>query len=340
MNSIGLDAHSASFTVAVLDSKGKLSLCLRRYTSEEQLIDVVSKIGGPKQLVVEESHMAQWVKMALEPYVDKLIVCDPRHNRWIAKEDFADDRTSAIKLAQLLRGGYIKEIYHPDDTGAELRALFLHYYDVNHQISRFKCKLKATFRRVGIPVSGQSIYQGVNRQDFVKQLDSYPHLVHQAKHLFSLIDLLERMKLQTYKAMLGRAKKLSGYDLLLDIPGAGPVITMGYLAMIVTPHRFSRKNKLWRYACLGNAYHVSDDVVYKNRPSKSGNHILKWVVMQHFQGAVQRTKNLNRFKKQHLKLIARGLTRKEARRHVCRSIISVVRTVWMKEEPYREGALS
>ena len=132
MNTIGLDAHSASFTVAILNRHGKLSLCLRRRTSEEELIEIVSTVESPNELVVEESHLAQWIKMALEPYVDKLIICDPRHNRWIAKEDFANDRTSAIKLAELLRGGYIKEIYHPHDTGASLRSLFLHYYDLNH----------------------------------------------------------------------------------------------------------------------------------------------------------------------------------------------------------------
>ena len=151
---------------------------------------------------------------------------------------------------------------------------------------------------------------------------------------------MQRMKDQTYKAMLKRAKKHPAYDLLLSIPGAGPVTSMGYLAMIVIPHRFSRKNKLWRYACLGNTYHESDDIIYKKGPSKSGNRVLKWLVMQHYQAAVHRSKKLNRFKKQHQALIARGLTRKEARRHVCRSIISVVRAVWMKEEPYREASLS
>jgi len=340
MNIIGLDAHSASFTVAILNHKGKLKLCLRRRTSEENLIEVVSKVDGPKELVVEESHLAQWIKMALEPYVDKLIICDPRHNRWIAKEDFANDRTSAIKLAQLQRGGFIKEIYHPDDAGAQLRALFLHYYDLTHQLTRFKCKLKATFRQVGIRVVGQSIYHPDSWGDYLEHLEPYPHFHHQASNDFRLIDCLERMRDRTCKAMLKRTKKLAAYDVLISIPGVGPVIACGYLAMIVTPHRFSRKNKLWRYACLGNTYHESDDVVYKNRPSKSGNRVLKWLVTQHFQAAVERSKRRNRFKRYHEKLVMRGLSKKEARRHVCRSIISVVRAIWIKGEAYREDALS
>ena len=336
MHFIGLDAHSASFTVAVVNEKGKLCWNLSRPTSEKYLIEVVSKVEGPRQLVVEESHMAQWVKMTLEPYVDRLIVCDPRHNRWISGEDFSDDRTSAIKLAQMLRGGFIKEVYHPDDTGAQLRSLFLHYYDLNHQIARFKCKLKATFRQVGIVTAGPAIYDGQNRKEFLERLDGYPHILLEAKQHFVTIDMLERQKEETFKAIHKRVKKLRAFQLLKEIPGAGPVISAGYVAMIVTPERFSRKNKLWRYACLGNARHESDKVVYKDRPSASGNRVLKWVVVQHFQGAVERSKKLNRFKRCHQELIARGLSWKAARRHVCRHILSVVRAVWMQEEPYRD----
>ena len=340
MNTIGLDAHSATFTMAVLNHKGKLCYCKRWPTSETKLIEVVSTIMSPKQLVVEESHLAQWIKMTLEPYVDELIVCDPRRNRWIAKADFANDRTSSIKLAQLCRGGYIRRIYHPGEHGMELRELFLHYCDMNQQLTRFKLKLKATFRRVGIPVVGQDIYRSEQRTEFLKSLESYPHLIHQANHLFTLIDSFEKMKGTTLKAIVKRAKRVPAYELLLDMPGAGPVIASGYLAIIVTPYRFSKRNKLWRYSGLGNTYHESDGVVYKDRPSKSGNRVLKWVVMQHFQGAVARSKKLNRFKQQHLRLIGRGLAYKESRRHVCRSILSVVRAVWMKGEPYRKQTLS
>jgi transposase len=340
MNTIGLDAHSASFTMAVLNHNGKLCYCKRWRTSEANLIREVGTIISPKQLVVEESHLAQWIKMTLEPYVDELIVCDPRHNRWIAKDDFANDRTSSIKLAQLCRGGYIKRVYHPDKHGIELRELFLHYCDLNRQLTRFKLKLKGTFRRVGIPVFGQDIYRGDQHKEFVQFLQPYPHLVHQANHLFTLVDSLERMKATTLKAIVKRAKKVPAYELLLDMPGAGPVIASGYLAMIVTPYRFSKRSKLWRYSGLGNVYHESDGVVYKNQPSKSGNRVLKWVVTQHFQGAVARSKKLNRFKEQHLRLIGRGLSYKESRRHVCRSILSVVRAIWMKGEPYRKQSLS
>lgn len=342
MNIIGLDAHSASFTVAVLNGAGKLSKCSPYATSQAALIEVVSSVRGPKMVVVEESPIAQWVKMSLEPYVDKLVICDPRRNRWIAKADFSNDRTSAIKLAHLARGGYIKEIYHPDDAGAELRGLFLHYYDLNQQLCRFKNKLKATFRCVGIKAAGRGIYEcdQSERREWLRRLSAHPHLRHQAKHWFAQIDLLEQTKLETFRAVRKRARKQHAFELLTGIPGVADVIAAGYLALIVTPHRFSRKNKLWRYACLGNTYHESDQVVYRSAPSPSGNRVLKWLLIQHFQAAVHRSRQPNRFKQQHARWLARGLSPKEARRQACRALISTVRAIWMKGEPYREQPLS
>lgn len=336
MNIIGLDAHSASFTLAVLNKHGKICSCLSRETSAENLIDVVSQVKGPKHLVVEESHLAQWVKSTLEPYVDKLIICDPKENRWIARADFTDDRQSAIKLAQLLIGGYIKEIYHPDDGGAKLRSLFIHYHSLNRQISRFKNKLKAFYRQVGIKASGTSIYNENNRDIWKEKLKNYPHFLFQANQIFPTIDLLEKAKVKTKQAIIKRAKKFPAYHLLKEIPGVGSVIASGYIAMIITPYRFSKKSKLWRYANLGIKYHVSDGAVQKDERSKTGNRVLKWLVFEHYHKAVNTCRLPNRFKQQHVELRSRGLSEKVARRHVCRSILSVVRAIWMKEESYKD----
>jgi len=61
--------------------------------SAQNLINAVATVPGPKTLVVEESHLAQWVNRTLEPYVDKLVICDPQRNAWIAKDEFDDQQS-------------------------------------------------------------------------------------------------------------------------------------------------------------------------------------------------------------------------------------------------------
>jgi transposase len=280
MQDLGLDVHAANFTLAHMNGRGKLCQMYERTTSAEHLIDVMDVIRGPKRLVVEESHLAQWVKHVLEAHVDELIVCDPKRNRWIADDDYADDKSSARTLAKLLHGGFIKPIRHPDDVGAEMRALFLHYYNLTRQGTRYKNMLKATFRQVAVSTPGAEVYETKDRKQWLSKLKEFPALQQRAGHYFNLLQTVAVMKDQAYSKMVKSARKSEAFNLLQTVPGIGPVIATGYIALIDTPHRFSKKNKLWAYACLGNKYHKSDEAVYENRRSKTGCRPLKWLVMQ------------------------------------------------------------
>jgi transposase len=336
MKSIGLDIHGATFTYAVISETGKIIQCLSRPTSRENLVESVASVTGPKQLTVEECHLAQWVKNVLEPYVDKLIVCDPTQNHWIAKGEFVDDAVSAVKLARLLRGGYLKEIRHPREPASEFRRLFLHYYDLNQQLVTFKNKLKAVYRQAAVSTKVKGFYTEPVQRRLQNALKDAVYLRHEAIQLCAMTGLVEDLKQQTFDKMVKHAKRNGNFKRLDGIPGAGPVISAGYLALVETPYRFSRRNKLWSYAGFANARQESDGVVYRHRASRGGNRALKWVVIEHFNAAVVLSKKPNRFKKQYEALIARGLDKTSSRRQVCRSILSVVRALWMKEEDYRE----
>jgi transposase len=335
-----LDLHAASFSLAVLSPQGRMAQSLSRPTSERSLIEVIEAIPGPKQLVVEESHLAEWAKRVITPYVDQLVICDPQRNAWIAKDDFNNDLSSAEKLAKLLHGGFIKEIRHPGEEGAELRGLFLHYHDLTVQATRFKNKLKAVFRSEAIATRGKGIYEEENHREWLGQLKALPHRRQEAEHWFELIDQLEGLKEEAFKRMTKRARERKAYALLEGIPGIGAVVATGYLAMLETPHRFSRKNKLWKYASLGQVKRVSDHVPYADYASRQGNRVLKWLVFTHFQGAVERAVKTNRFKRKFEELRARGLSFGAARRHICRALLSSVRAIWKKEEPYRDHPVS
>ena len=335
MKYLGLDAHSSTCTLACLSNRGKRLGYEKFSTSAKNLISAVTAIKGKKILAVEESHLAAWVKATVSPYVDKLVVCDPKHNKWISHDDHADDKVDATKLADLLRGGYLKEIYHPDEKGECLRSLFLHYYDLNHQIVRFKCKLKAEFRQLAIPTKGGGIYNPKKRSEWLALLEGKPYVQLQVNQDFQMIDMLEKMKVITYAKMVQLAKKDKAFSLLCSIPGVGNVVATGYLALIVTPYRFSRKNKLWRYGGFSNQVQESDGVTYKDRPTRTGNRVLKWVVIQQFIQSVLLSSETNRFRKRYHKMVTHGKSSQTAKRAVCRDILATVRAVWMKGETYR-----
>ena len=115
---------------------------------------------------------------------------------------------------------------------------------------------------------------------------------------------------------LKTARRHEAFGILRTAPGVGDLLASAYIAIIGTPYRFSHRNKLWRYASLGNIYHESDDKVYKDGTSRTGNRQLKWVTSQQMQACVFRARTANRFKKRYYQLIAEG---KNSRTALCQS---------------------
>lgn len=111
---LALNAHPGDSQFAVLSPKGQIISCRNYPTTALALIETVCAVRGSKIVVVEESQIADWINRTLTPFVDKLIVADPKENAWIAKSKHIDDKVAACRLAKLLWGGYIKPVHHGD----------------------------------------------------------------------------------------------------------------------------------------------------------------------------------------------------------------------------------
>ena len=92
MNSIGFDVHKTSVLMVALNDRGKITHCREYPTTEKNVIKLVTMVPGPRQVMFEEGGMAGWMKMVVEPYADKVVVCDPTQNRLISKADFNDGK--------------------------------------------------------------------------------------------------------------------------------------------------------------------------------------------------------------------------------------------------------
>jgi hypothetical protein len=60
-------------------------------------------------------------------FKENLVITDPKKNRWIGSSGQKEDPLDALKLAQLARGGYIKEIHHPLGQQRRFRELMIAY---------------------------------------------------------------------------------------------------------------------------------------------------------------------------------------------------------------------
>ena len=74
----------------------------------------------PLYLTMEAGALTRWASAIVPPVVDRLIICEPRHNRLINSNPSKSDEADVEGMCLLLRLGKLKEVWmgqgsHPGD---------------------------------------------------------------------------------------------------------------------------------------------------------------------------------------------------------------------------------
>jgi hypothetical protein len=98
----------------------------------------------------EEGTWAAWLYDLLQPQVQQVLVCNPRRNAFL-KEGNKSDKVDARKLAELLRTGMLRPVYHGENGLRTLRELGRSYETISKDLTRVMHRLKELNRGWGIP---------------------------------------------------------------------------------------------------------------------------------------------------------------------------------------------
>ena len=80
-------------------------------TQASTLLDFLQGLRGELHVTLEEGTWAAWLYDVLKLHVAELVVCNPRRNA-LLKEGSKSDKVDARKLAELLRSGMLRAVYH------------------------------------------------------------------------------------------------------------------------------------------------------------------------------------------------------------------------------------
>lgn len=126
-----------------------------------------ASVRGVVHLTFEEGTQAQWLHDLLTPLVDRVFVCD---GRGAARQGNKGDQVDADQLAELLRRGGLRAVYHGSPHLATLKELTRAYQNLVENATRVRLRLKALFRARGIPTRGTKVYQVRERARWLAQL--------------------------------------------------------------------------------------------------------------------------------------------------------------------------
>lgn len=337
---IALDLHHSHTVIEAQTPSGGVQLQRDVPTEPSHLREVVKAVRGPKGVVLEEGPMADWAMRVIEPYVDEVIVCDPRRNRLIAQDGAKSDDIDAGKLAELYRLGSLRPVHHPRRVSmVDLRSWVWAYHDQVILTTAAKNKVKAVLRMAGISYGHADVYSLGHREEWLSRMPRKSAREHLLLRYGNLDDLEARR--QMIRQRLFRiARRHPVAKRFLAIPGYGPIRALTFLVIVDTPFRFPRVQKLWRYGGLGlDKKQSGDPAKGRLRPGSQYNRRLKAVA----KGAAERALSLpggNPFEVVYKRLLENGVKEPLARLTVARKMLSVPWGMWKSGEEYKPALVT
>ena len=338
---IGMDVHQATTVIAVLNAEGKVILETIVPTQAAAIIELMRSLSGPLHVTFEETTQAEWLHNVVRRYVAEVIVCDPRQNKLLGKGS-KTDKADARKLAELLRTGSLKSVYHGHQGTLKLRDLVRAYETLSDDTQRTMVRIKALYRSRGIHTPGREVYQLNQREQWRERLTE-PGLRQRVGWLYQELDQLRPLRRQAKQAMLSESRQHRAVQLLRSIPQLGPVRCALIVATVDTPHRFRTKRQLWSYSGLAVVTHMSAEyemkeghVVRCRKPiatrglNRNCNRRMKEV----FIGAATGGSRIEPYRSYVEKLLKNGMRAEMARLTLARKIIAIALSVWKKGEMF------
>ena len=266
------------------------------------------------------------------------MVCNPRKNA-LLNEGNKSDRIDARKLADLLRGNYLKPVYHGEHGLRMLKELSRTYLTVSKDLVRVMNRLKALYRSWGIAYSGKSVYMPSQREVWLSKIKE-AGVRRRAEYLYQQLDTLLPLRKEVRRELLSESRKHRATEILRDIPTIGSIRSAHLVALIQTPHRFRSKRQLWAYSGLAlethdrAQYHYVDGQLLRCRKPQQlhglnhdHNHDLKGI----FKGAAHKAASgPGPFHEFYERLLAKGTKPSLARLTLARKIAATTLTVWKK----------
>ncbi len=333
MNHIGMDSHITTLDFAVVNEAGGLIKAKSVATSVNGFMGFVKTVPPPRTIYMEEGTLAAWALETCVRFGEKLVITDPKKNHWIGSSGQKDDPLDALKLAQLGRGGYIKEIHHPVGQRRRFRELMIAYHDTVRSTTRIKNKIKARFRQNGIQCTGATVYLETYREEWKRKLPQEATLLLILDGLWRQLEQSEQTEKELLAAARAQAKHYPEIKHFEALPGIGFISAATISAMLETPYRFADKRKVWMYAGLGIMTRSSGGKTYSEKLSTDYNRLLKYTMKQAAEAAI-RTED-NPFRRKYLDMtLLHGIAPHRAKLTIARDMLATMWAMWRKGEKY------
>lgn len=271
MRIIGMDIHRVAAEVVALQD-GKLTRLGRIPMLRDRLTAFAEKeLTHDDHVVIEATGNAAALADLLTPYVDRVIVANPKQVRLIAHAKIKTDAIDAAVLAKLYATGFLPEVWVPDQKTLTLRRQVARRTQLVRQRVRLKNLIQSILHAHLVPPCPHGNLVGISgRRWLAGQVLPEDERMAVNRHL-ALIDQIEQA-LKTVNADIARhAMDDPLIRRLMTLPGVDINVASGVTAAIGDIRRFADPQKLVAYLGLNPSVRQSGEgPAYHGRITKQG----------------------------------------------------------------------
>lgn len=331
MEYCGIDLHSKSSEVAVVDDGGELSEQARIPTTEAAFGRWFGA-RAPMVICLESGGQSAWAERILRSFGHDVVVANSMRVRLIAEATLKNDKVDAMTLARLVRADrrlLCPIIHRSAETQRQRGVLRVRRAFVE---TRTKCLNAA-----------RGILRSFGYRTPSKKAERLAAVLADAKipeELVAVVAPLVQLALELDEKIaalddevetIGRA--YPEVALLRTVPGVGPLTALAFVLCIENPHRFTRRRNLSGYLGLRPRMRESAHTSNFGGITHHGDSEMRMLLVQAAHGMLRARADSD------LKAWAQSLSgrigKKKAVVGLARKLAVVMLAMWVNNQPFR-----
>lgn len=315
---IALDWSEKTMAIATMRSQSTSPKVIEKKSDIRELQKYLMNLRGKKILTIEETTTTHWLYVELKESADRILVCDPYRNKLLS-EGPKTDKIDACKLCRLLRGGFLKEVYHSCDGAYKIRKLVSAYEDLVKFGVRVQNQKSALYRGLGLKYKKEEISDKDKLMEFIEESQNKSiRLYREEKKGYESLFKQLRNSNTTIRNLTG-------------VSGIGLIWAVTIYSIVIDAKRFKTKYKYWSYCGLTYNEKESGGKIYGRKRARHSRK-LRGIYKSAALAAITGNNDIRQY---YEYLLGEGIDAKKAFNAIARYIAKVSYSIMKNGEKYR-----
>lgn len=288
MSHIAIDVHRKTSTVAWLDPAtgelGERKIC----TTRQELAELLETISRPWIVALEATRQSPAVCDWLRALDSEIHLVEPQKLHLLAQlANAKTDLKDARLMLHAMLHDYLPEAYLAPPAVAEKRDLYHSHNNLRQIATKLKNLLRSLLNKADLDLAVSDLLGAKARPQVEAQLARLaPDRAVAARAYWDLLVTTEEQLAQVDKRIRSEVKADPLGRELVKLPGVGPIIAFGWVALLGSLDRFASWKQLCSYAGLAPRSARSDEFHADGHLPQRCNKALRHVTMLAVQSAL------------------------------------------------------